>query len=164
MDMLSKSPMMNQSSMMGMMKNNLMMMILMPLQYAWVSHFFSGFIIGKVPFPLTQKFREMLQKGIDVNDLDVKYISSISLYFICLIGIDKVLALLKNDKKISDASMNQMQTMGMPPTMQNQSPFQAAQSSGDIKTKQFKSECENLKMIDHFFLLNNADILLNNKL
>ena len=45
------------------------MVILMPL-----------FSAAKIPFPLTQRFRSMLQNGIDLSTVDVSYVSSRSWY------------------------------------------------------------------------------------
>jgi hypothetical protein len=47
-----------------------------------------------VPFPLTQKFRGMLQRGVDIENLSVRYISSLSLYFLILFGVSKLHSLL----------------------------------------------------------------------
>jgi len=60
MDQMMNNPAMNPSMMGGMLKNNLLMTATQIGQYGLISHFFSGFIIGKVPFPLTQQFRGML--------------------------------------------------------------------------------------------------------
>jgi hypothetical protein len=98
MAMMQNSPMSNPENMMGMLKGNIFMAVVFPVQYAAVSYFFSGMIIGKVAFPLTQQFREMLQKGIDVHNMDVKYISSLSLYFLCFMGIDKIFSIFSKDE------------------------------------------------------------------
>ena len=89
MDMMQNNPMANPDMMTSMLKSNLFMAVMMPIQFAGISYFFSGMIVGKVAFPLTQKFREMLQKGIEIKNIDVKYISSLSLYFLAFLGVDK---------------------------------------------------------------------------
>lgn len=66
------------SMMMDMMKKNLNMIVPQMLSMFWVNFFFSGFVIAKIPFPLTQKFRGMLQRGVDLQSLDVTYVSSLS--------------------------------------------------------------------------------------
>ncbi|THG03640.1 hypothetical protein TEA_014490 [Camellia sinensis var. sinensis] len=61
---------------MDMMKKNLSMIIPQTLTFAWVNFFFSGFVAAKIPFPLTQRFRSMLQNGIDYSTIDVSYVST----------------------------------------------------------------------------------------
>jgi len=39
------------------------------------------------PFGLTDRFKSMLQRGINLNNLDVSYVSSLSWYFITLFGM-----------------------------------------------------------------------------
>lgn len=58
--MMASNPMFNPSNMGKMMGGNMMMMFLFPLQMFGINYFFSGMIVGKVSFPLTQKFRELL--------------------------------------------------------------------------------------------------------
>ncbi|XP_033131050.1 ER membrane protein complex subunit 3 isoform X3 [Brassica rapa] len=65
---------------MDMMKKNLSMIIPQTLTFAWVNFFFSGFVAAKIPFPLTQRFRSMLQNGIDLSTVDVSYVSGRSWY------------------------------------------------------------------------------------
>jgi ER membrane protein complex subunit 3 len=110
---LSGGPMANPDMMTGMLKNNLFMTIVTPAQYGIISHFFSGFLIGKVPFPLTQKFRELLQSGVSVMSLDVQYISSISLYFLTLFGFSSLYKIFLSEQE--DDMMNQL--AGMNPMM-----------------------------------------------
>ncbi|CAN7071183.1 unnamed protein product [Brassica oleracea var. botrytis] len=77
----NKSQMFSDPNMaMDMMKKNLSMIIPQTLTFAWVNFFFSGFVAAKIPFPLTQRFRSMLQNGIDLSTVDVSYVSSRSWY------------------------------------------------------------------------------------
>ncbi len=54
------------SSLMDGMKGNFMMMFTSIPAILWISYFFSGFIVAKVPFSLTQKFRPITQSGIEI--------------------------------------------------------------------------------------------------
>ncbi|KAB5551526.1 hypothetical protein DKX38_008837 [Salix brachista] len=112
---------------MDMMKKNLSMIIPQTLTFAWVNFFFSGFVAAKIPFPLTQRFRSMLQNGIDLSTVDVSYVSSRSWYFLNLFGLRGLFSLIlgeENELKydISNAAMDDTQRMmqmsgfGMDPT------------------------------------------------
>jgi len=99
------SSMTNPSMMTDMLKGNISMAVTTMGQYAWVSYFFSGFILAKVPFPLTQGFKMMLQRGISIEAIDVTYISSLSLYFMILFGISSLLRLLLASDMEGDEKM-----------------------------------------------------------
>ena len=104
--------MMDPMNMMDMLKNNMTMVIPQLVIMTWVSHFFSGFVIGwshvailllmtnlsdppvKVPFPLTVAFRGMLQRGIELDSLAVTWVSSLSWYFLVLFGMRGVISLV----------------------------------------------------------------------
>ena len=88
----------NPAMMTGMLKNNLSMAVSTMGMFAWVTHYLSGFILAKVPFPLTQKFRIMLQRGVDISNLSVKYISSLSLYFLIMFGLGGLLSLVLGEE------------------------------------------------------------------
>lgn len=100
--MASLMQMSSGNNMADALKNNLSMGISTMAQYAWVSYFFSGFVIGKVPFPLTQRFRGMLQSGLKIQNLDVKFISSLSLYLLVLFGLSGLQTLVLGDDTDAD--------------------------------------------------------------
>jgi len=61
---------------------------------AWINSFFAGFVLAKVPFSLTQQFRSMTQSGIDMSNLDVSYVSSVSFYFLIVFGLNQINSLM----------------------------------------------------------------------
>lgn len=124
----------------GMLKKNLNMIVPQMLTATWVNFFFTGFVVGKVPFPLTQRFRGMLQRGIELQSLDVTYISSLSWYFLNFFGLRGVFSLALGANELDDAqAMQQQMAMGM--------------DTG----KAFASVKENLEMLRHEFMLHVAE-------
>jgi hypothetical protein len=51
-------------AMINMMKQNMAMIVPNMLMMGWVSYFFSGFVLVKLPFGLTDRYKSMLQRGI----------------------------------------------------------------------------------------------------
>ena len=133
--------MMSDPSMMtDMLKKNLNMIVPQTLTAGWVNFFFTGFVVGKVPFPLTQRFRGMLQRGIELNSLDVSYISSLSWYFLNFFGLRGVFSLCLGENTLDDAqAMQQQMAMGMD------------------TNKAFGAVKESLDMLQHEFLLHVAE-------
>eukprot|EP00252_Welwitschia_mirabilis_P012572 TRINITY_DN27714_c0_g1_i1.p1 TRINITY_DN27714_c0_g1~~TRINITY_DN27714_c0_g1_i1.p1 ORF type:complete len:249 (+),score=51.48 TRINITY_DN27714_c0_g1_i1:299-1045(+) len=97
---------------MDMMKKNLSMIIPQTLTFAWVNFFFSGFVAAKIPFPLTQRFRAMLQNGIDLSTVDVSYVSSRSWYFLNLFGLRGLFSLILGEENATDDAQRMMQMGG----------------------------------------------------
>jgi len=89
-------------AMVGMMKQNMAGIVPNMLLMAWVSYFFSGFVLVKLPFGLSHRFKSMLQRGIYLRTLDPSYVSSLSWYFLNLFGLRGLFSLVLGDNNISD--------------------------------------------------------------
>jgi hypothetical protein len=48
----------------------------------------------KLPFMLGDRFKVMLQRGVELNSLDVTYVSSLSWYFVNLFGLRGLFSLV----------------------------------------------------------------------
>lgn len=122
---------------MDMMKKNLSMIIPQTLTFAWVNFFFSGFVAAKLPFPLTQRFRSMLQNGIDLSTVDVSYVSSRSWYFLNLFGLRGLFSLILGEENAQDDTQRMMQMSGF----------------GFDATKSLSAEKDSLDIIQHEWVL-----------
>jgi len=122
-------------------------------QYWLINQFFSGFVIGKVPFPLTQKFRGMLQNGVSVLGLDVKYVSSLSLYFLSVFGFSPIYQMIftEEDDDFSNP-MEQMNPMAMNPMM-GQNPMKPNETLKDVGAK----EADDMSVVSHSFAFENSE-------
>jgi len=78
-----------KGGMVGMVQNMVMMQ--------GISHFFRGFVLLKVPFPLTNGFKGMFQRGLELQTLDTSYVSSVSWYFLVMYGLRGFFRLVMSD-------------------------------------------------------------------
>ena len=63
----------------------------------------------KLPFPLTIKFKSMLQAGVATKDMDPRWMSSISWYFLCIFGLQSVFNfLLGSDNGTSESDTSSL--------------------------------------------------------
>ena len=136
--------------MMGMMKGNMAMMIPQTLIMSWINAFFAGFVILRLPFPLTIRFKQMLQAGIMTRDLDVRWVSSLSWYFLCLFGLQGVFIFILGNENAASQMAQQMG--GMNPGQQGANPF----GPGQDPDKMFQAEAENLQVAEHWSVLDGA--------
>lgn len=146
------NPMTDPSSMegmMGMMKNQMAMIIPNTLIMSWINAFFSGYVIMKLPFPLTIKFKSMLQAGVATKDMDPRWMSSISWYFLCIFGLQSVFNFLLGNDNAASQMAQQMNQMG-PAAGQMFGP-------GVDPDKQFLAEVENLAVIEHYSVLDGVE-------
>lgn len=77
----------NPDAVTGMLKQSLSGIVPQIAMGAFSSYFFSGFVLGRVPFPLSPSFRLMLQRGLDLPSLDVTYMTALSFYMLLLFGL-----------------------------------------------------------------------------
>jgi len=140
-----ENPMQDPFAMVGMMKQNMAMIIPNMLLMAWVSYFFSGFVLVKLPFGSTDRFKTMLQRGIFLRSLNPSYVSSLSWYFINLFGLRGLFSLILGDNNVTDnAKMMQEQMTG---SNMQQMDF----------NQLFSTEKTELEIIQHEFSVSTAE-------
>ncbi|MCJ1315377.1 ER membrane complex subunit 3 [Xylographa vitiligo] len=140
--------------MMGMMKGNMMMMIPQTVIMGWINAFFAGFVIMKLPFPLTIRFKSMLQSGVATRDLDVRWVSSLSWYFLNLFGLQSVFIFILGNDNAANQMAQQMSQMN--PGAAGAGTFQPGQDPD----KMFQSEAENLAVLEHWYILDGVEARL----
>ncbi|SAL95078.1 hypothetical protein [Absidia glauca] len=153
--MTAPNPMTDPEMMEGMMdgmKKQMVNMVPQMVIMGWINFFFQGFIVIKLPFPLTPRFKSMLQSGVDTRDMDVTWVSSLSWYFLNLFGLGSVFALILGDNNAAGVDMAAMSSMpGMMPGMGAQ-PGQPQ----DFK-KLFLAEKENVLITPHVWDLDDVE-------
>lgn len=141
--------------MMGMMKGNVAMMVPQTLIMGWINAFFSGFVIMKLPFPLTPQFKSMLQSGVGTRDLDVRWVSSLSWYFLTLFGLQPVYNFILGSNNSASQVTQQMAQMN---------PGAGMMGPEQDPDKLFLNEAENLEVIEHQWILEGVEDRLLAKL
>ncbi|KUI57876.1 hypothetical protein VP1G_05150 [Cytospora mali] len=166
--------------MMGAMKGQMAMIIPNTLIMSWINAFFSGYVIStlrrrmwstecgreapffwetenangtftvKLPFPLTIKFKSMLQAGVATKDMDPRWMSSVSWYFLCIFGLQPVFNFILGSDNAANQMAQQMGQMGSQPGQQMFGP-------GVDPNKQFLGEAENLAVIEHYSVLDTVE-------
>ncbi|ORY04000.1 integral membrane protein DUF106-domain-containing protein [Clohesyomyces aquaticus] len=133
---------------MGMMKGNMAMMVPQTLIMGWINAFFSGFVIMKLPFPLTPQFKSMLQSGVGTRDLDVRWVSSLSWYFLTLFGLQPVYNFILGSNNSANQVTQQMGQMN---------PGAGLMGPEQDPDKLFLNEAENLEVMEHRWILEGVE-------
>jgi len=110
-----------------------------------IQHFFSGFILLRVPFALTAGFKNMFQRGVaDLPDLEPSFVSSVSWYFLVMYGLRSFIQLVigqpLQEQKEQEMRLHQC---GM------QNPPNPGKSNQDAESlaKMLRQEADNLDML-----------------
>lgn len=108
-----------------------------------VNQFFAGFIMGKIPFTLSPRFKSMLQRGIDMASLDVSYFTSLSFYILLLFGLRGILSLIFSGDVIDESAVMSHSMRGA--------------SAGFDAKQEYKSEQQRYDLVDHRWVIADAD-------
>jgi len=139
-------PQQDPLAMVGMMKQNMAMILPNMIMMGWVSYFFSGFVLVKLPFGLTDRFKSMLQRGVMLNSLDVSYVSSLSWYFINLFGLRGLFSIVLGSET---AAMDNTEMMAQQ--------MQGGMGQVPDPSKIFDAEKTELEIVQHEFAVPAAE-------
>ncbi|VDB97028.1 unnamed protein product [Peniophora sp. CBMAI 1063] len=147
------NPLADPSQMEGMMagmKTQMVMMVPQMVIMGWINFFFQGFVLIKLPFPLTVGFKSLLQRGIETPDMDVRWVSSLSWYFLNFLGLNGLYRLILGGE---NAAADPQATA---------SPFAAPAGAPPGQPqdfgKLFKAELDNLAFADGLHKWAGADV------
>jgi len=132
----------------------MVMMVPQMVIMGWINFFFQGFVAIKLPFPLTLGFKSMLQRGVETQDMDVRWVSSLSWYFLNFFGLNGVYRLILGNDNAADSSKD----------VANSSPFAATGQQGVMQAqdynKLYKAEKDNLELSEGLYTWAAQDVEL----
>ncbi|VDM03832.1 unnamed protein product [Schistocephalus solidus] len=135
-----KNPISDPTMLTDMLKGNILNVMPMLVIGGWINWAFSGFLTTKVPFPLTHRFKPMLQRGCETL-VSLDAVSSASWYFLNIFGLRSLHGLVLGSDNAADQT-TMMQEQIMAPT----------QAPPDMQ-KAFKAEWEAVEVVEHNWAL-----------
>ncbi len=151
---------MDPMAMMGPMKGQFAFMAQNMILMQGIGYFFSGYVLVKVPVPLTNGFKMMFQRGLDLSTLETSYVSSVSWYFLVMFGLRAFFKLVieSNDGSGSGSGMQEEhRRAGMVQTELGNG-FSAGGPAKKFDAEKFlKGEIEALELMKYDRILDDAD-------
>lgn len=98
-------------AMMGPLKGQAAFMIQNMVMMQGIGYFFQGYVLLKVPLPLTMGFKMMFQRGLDLTTLETSYVSSVSWYFLVMFGLRAFFKLVIEGGKSGGMGQEEMESM-----------------------------------------------------
>ena len=126
------------------MKGNMAFMVQNMVMMQAIQHFFSGFILLKVPFSLTMGFKQMFQRGLEgLSTLDTSYVSSVSWYFLVMFGLRGFFRLAIGSPTLENQETQQLwQKLGKKPGAGG-----PGQPDDEAQIKAMNQEADNLELL-----------------
>lgn len=131
---------------------------------SWINYAFGGILLAKVPFNLSQQFKAITQSGVEMESLNVQYISGISFYFLIMFGLGQLFSLfLQENDEVLDQVEGKKGAAGPPkpnaganPMMNPMGPMMPMNQAPDPNQQKspkdlFKNQIESLSLVQHQF-------------
>ena len=134
----------------------------------WISHMFSGFLVAKLPFPLTHTLKQTFQRGVEVENLPSAYVSSLSFYILVSVAVSGLIEVarralsgwsVETEGEEQAGGVSAQMELAMMGTGMAMPPPQASMGQTDVK-KLFETEKENLDVHVHRFKLDDVEAKL----
>ena len=156
----------DMGNMMQMMKGNTASYISNIGFMFWVNSFFSGFLLIRLPFTITETLRPLVQRDIALQPFDCSYVSSLSWYFMTYFGLSGLSRILLGQQEQDDPDMKLMREqmsggpMGMNPMMggpmaPGANPMMGSQQYNPNNI--FKQESNELKIFKYDWYLQDSE-------
>lgn len=150
-------------TMLGPMKGQFLVMLQNMILMHGISYLFQGYILVKVPFFLSNGFKHMFQRGLDISNLDTSYVSSISWYFLVMFGLRGFFTLIIGDNVQLGQEINESLMLHRKIGLSTNNINQPCQQYDPLAA--LKAEIENLEVAFSFGRVANSEkkILGNRK-
>eukprot|EP00484_Ammonia_sp_Unknown_P024983 CAMPEP_0197039030 /NCGR_PEP_ID=MMETSP1384-20130603/15897_1 /TAXON_ID=29189 /ORGANISM="Ammonia sp." /LENGTH=272 /DNA_ID=CAMNT_0042469567 /DNA_START=23 /DNA_END=838 /DNA_ORIENTATION=- len=150
----------DMNNMMSMMKGNTASYISNIGFMMWVNSFFAGFLLVRLPFSVSETFRPLVQRDVQLQPFDCSYVSSLSWYFISffgLSGLNKLVLSKASQQNSDDPDMKAMKDMSAGMGMPMQQPQMNPMGGGYNPNDMFKKERNELKIVRHDWMVRDAE-------